>query len=151
LTWSYDNTALGTGTEAERVNSVRLLLGDTDINDQQVQDEEVVFALSQNSDNIYSTGSWLAYTLASKYSRYVDIEIDGQVEEKYSQLYDQYTRLASSLSAQSKSLSAGLYIYAGGIRTTQIEIAQEDTSRVQPEFKTGQFKNPPTTYATDDE
>lgn len=146
MTWSYDNTALGTTTEAERINSVRLLLGDTNTNDQQVQNEEIIFALSQNNDSIYFTASWLATTLASKYSRYVDIEVDGQVEEKYSQLYDHYTSLALDLKTQAKSLGAGIFVYAGGIRESEISTGHDDSARVQPDFKDGQFKNPPTDY-----
>jgi hypothetical protein len=37
MAWSYDETDLGTTTASGRLNSVRLLLGDTDTNDQQVQ------------------------------------------------------------------------------------------------------------------
>ena len=49
MAWSYDATDLGTGTVSGRLNSVRLLVGDTDTNDQQVQNEEVIFALAQTS------------------------------------------------------------------------------------------------------
>ena len=52
MAWSYDATNLGTSTVAERLNSVRLLVGDTDTNDQQVQNEEIIFALNQTSDNV---------------------------------------------------------------------------------------------------
>lgn len=142
MTWSYDNTALGTSTESERINSVRFLLGDTDSTDEQVQNEEIVFALSQNNNDIYFTASWLAYSLSSKYSRYVDVELDGQLSEKYSQLSSQYNNLSKVLSSQGKTLGNNLYMYAGGIREAQVETIQEDTSRLKPEFSDGQFKNP---------
>ena len=47
MAWSYDATDLGTSTASGRLNSVRLLVGDTDTNDQQVQNEEITFALAQ--------------------------------------------------------------------------------------------------------
>ena len=37
MSWSYDATNLTTNTDAGRLNSVRLLLGDTDTSDQQLQ------------------------------------------------------------------------------------------------------------------
>jgi hypothetical protein len=45
MAWSYNPSNLGTDTGAERLNVVRYLVGDTDVNDQQVQDEEITFAL----------------------------------------------------------------------------------------------------------
>jgi hypothetical protein len=48
MTWSYNPSNLGTDTAtAERLNVVRYLVGDTDVDDQQVQDEEITFALSR--------------------------------------------------------------------------------------------------------
>jgi hypothetical protein len=52
MAWSYNPSNLGTDTDAERLNVVRYLVGDTDVNDQQVQDEEITFALSQVGDNV---------------------------------------------------------------------------------------------------
>ena len=51
MAWSYNPAQLGTSTAAERINSVRLLLGDTDTADQQVQNEEITFGLSQTGDS----------------------------------------------------------------------------------------------------
>jgi len=51
--WSYSVTDLNTTTASGRLNSVRLLVGDTDTSDQLVQDEEINFALAQANDNVY--------------------------------------------------------------------------------------------------
>ena len=54
MAWSYDASDLDTTTASGRLNTVRLLLGDTDTLDQQVQNEEVTFALSRLLDTIFS-------------------------------------------------------------------------------------------------
>ena len=47
MAWSYDPTDLNTTTASGRLNTVRLLVGDTDTTDQQVQNEEVTFSLTE--------------------------------------------------------------------------------------------------------
>ena len=49
--WTYNAENLTTADEDGRKNIVRLLTGDTDSNDPQLQDEEILFALSSNKDN----------------------------------------------------------------------------------------------------
>jgi hypothetical protein len=121
MSWSYDNTDLGTDTAAGRLNAVRLLIGDTTTADQQVQDEEIVFALAQGSDSIYSAGSWMAKSLASKYARYVDVDLDGQLSESYSQLQSHYNSLAESLSQKAKTYGSALGVAAGGLVESRIK------------------------------
>ena len=41
MAWSYNPTDLDTLTASGRINTVRLLVGDTDTTDQQVQNEEI--------------------------------------------------------------------------------------------------------------
>ena len=77
MSWSYDPTDLDTTTASGRLNTVRLLVGDTDTIDQQVQDEEVTFALSENGNNVYYSGAWIARAIASKYSRQVTTQLSG--------------------------------------------------------------------------
>ena len=57
MAFTYDDTDLNTDTASGRLNSTRLLLGDTDDCDQQVQNAEVVFSLAQNNDNVYLASS----------------------------------------------------------------------------------------------
>jgi hypothetical protein len=139
MSWSYDETALGTSTGAERINSVRLLIGDTDTNNQQVQNEEITFALLQTSDNIYFASGWMARTLASKYSRYVDVDLDGQLAESYSQLQKHYKSLADTLEYQGKKTSGGLGVAAGGISRATMGAVASNTDRFPPAFKRDQF------------
>ncbi len=143
MAFSYDDTNLGTDTAAARLNAVRLLLGDTDANDPQVQDDEVVFALSETNDNVYFAAAWLARSVSAKYSRQVTIELDGQLTAEYSDLAKQYTALADNLEYQGTKAGGRLGVKAGGISKTDIEVARELTNRVKPSFRRDRFWNPP--------
>jgi len=144
MTWTYDPTNAGTGNAAARLDAVRLLVGDTDTNDQQVQDEEIAFALSESNDNVYYAAAWVARAIAGKYARQVTTELDGQLSVEYSDLAKQYSKLADQLEYQSLKTGGGLGIKAGGITKTDIEIAREQTNRVKPTFRRDRFWNPPT-------
>ena len=144
MSFSYDDTDLGTDTASGRLNATRFLLGDTDSGDPQVQDTEVTFALSETGDNIYFAAAWLARTVASKYSRQVNIDLDGQLSVDYSDLARQYNRLADQLEYQGTKAGGRLGIKAGGITKTSIEAARQNTNRVKPTFRRDRFWNPPT-------
>ena len=139
MAWSYDEGNLNTDDTLGRLNAVRLLIGDTDTNDQQVQDEEIVFGLAQANNNVYSAGAWVCRTIAAKYSRNVDSEISGALKESASQLQDHYNSLADNLEYQGSKLG-GLGIAAGGIRVSTVDGVRANTNRVKPEFNKDQFK-----------
>lgn len=143
MAFTYDDTDLGTDTASGRLNATRLLLGDTDSTDPQVQDAEVNFALSETNDNIYYAAAWLARSVAGKYARQVNIELDGQLSADYSDLAEQYNKLADQLEYQGTKAGARVGIKAGGLTKTDIEIAREQTNRVKPSFRRDRFWNPP--------
>lgn len=143
MAFSYDDTNLGTDTASARLNATRLLLGDTNSSDPQVQDDEVIFALAQVNDNVYYAAAWLARAIAAKYSRQVTTELDGQLSVEYSDLAKQYYTLSDDLEYQGTKAGGGLGIKAGGITKTDIEIAREQTNRVKPSFTRDRFWNPP--------
>ena len=123
MSFSYDDTDLGTDTASGRLNSTRLLLGDTNSLEPQVQDAEVVFSLAQNSDNVYLAAAWLARVVAMKYAREVD--------------------LAEDLEYQAKVTGSRLGVSAGGISKSTISSVRQNTNRVEPSFRRDQFWNPP--------
>ena len=149
MAFSYDGTNLETDTASGRLNATRFLLGDTDSSDPQVQNSEVSFALGQTGNNIYSAAAWLARAVASKYSRQVNIELDEQISADYSDLAQQYNRLAERLDYQAIKAGGRLGIKAGGISKTDIETARQNTNRVKPSFRRDRFWNPPTYDGTD--
>jgi hypothetical protein len=149
MAWTYDETDLGTDTISGRLNSVRLLLGDTDTNDQQVQNEEVIFALGQANNNIYYAAAWCARTIASQYARKVNTSLDGALSADYSDLSKQYTSLADNLEYQGKKSGATIGILAGGISKTAVDAVRSNTDRIKPSFRRDGFRNPPS-YSGDE-
>lgn len=145
MAWSYDEGNLNTSDTLGRLNTSRLLVGDTDTNDQQVQDEEIVFALAQANNNVYKASAWLCRVIAAKYSRNVDSEISGALKESASQLKAHYVSLADTLEYQSQKLG-GIGIAAGGITVSAVDGVRANTNRVRPEFNKDQFKIDKTDY-----
>lgn len=143
MAWSYDPTDLDTTTASGRLNTVRLLVGDTETLDQQVQNEEITFGLSENGDNIYYAGAWIARAIASKYSRKVNTSLDGALKADYSDLAKQYKVLADDLEYQGKTSGAVIGVLAGGITKSGIEAVRANTNRIEGSFRRDRFKNPP--------
>lgn len=143
MTWTYDPTNLGTSTVAERLDTVRFLVGDTDTLDQQVQDEEIAFALEENSNNVYLSAAWVSRAIASKYARRVTTQLDGALSANYSDLAKQYMHLADQLEYQGKTNGAAVGILAGGITKSGIEAVRANTNRIEGSFRRDRFRNPP--------
>ena len=143
MSWSYDPTDLNTTTASGRLNTVRFLVGDTDSNDQKVQNEEIEFSLAQTKDDVNAAASYVARSVASKYASKVTLELDGQLMAHYSDLYDHYLSLADKLDYQAKKLGAQIGILAGGISKTRLGVVRSNTDRVEPAFRRDRFVNPP--------
>ena len=141
MTWSYSEDALGTSTAIERLNTVRLLTGDTDYTDQLIQDEEVTFALTQSGNNVYYAASWVASAIAAKFARKVTTELDGQLRAEYSDLSDQYYKLSGKLRQDGAKYSGtALGIKFGGTEIQEIETVRALTNRVKPSFTRDKFR-----------
>ena len=143
MAWSYDPTDLDTTTASGRLNTVRLLVGDTNTEDQQVQNEEITFGLSENGNNVYYAGAWIARAISSKYSRQVTTSLDGALKADYSDLSKQYKTLADDLEYQGKTSGAVIGVLAGGITKSGIEAVRANTNRIEGSFRRDRFKNPP--------
>ena len=143
MAWSYDPTDLDTTTASGRLNTVRLLVGDTETLDQQVQNEEITFGLSENGNNVYYAGAWIARAIASKYSRKVNTSLDGALKADYSDLAKQYKVLADDLEYQGKTSGAVIGVLAGGITKSGVEAVRANTNRIEGAFRRDRFKNPP--------
>jgi len=143
MAWSYSPSDLDTSTASGRLNTVRLLVGDTDTLDQQTQNEEITFALSENGDNVYYAAAWIARAISSKYSRRVTTQLDGALSANYSDLAKQYKVLADDLEYQGKTSGAVIGILAGGITKSQIKSVRANTNRIEGSFRRDRFRNPP--------
>lgn len=142
MSWSYSATDLNTTTSAGRINTVRLLVGDTDTTDQLVQNEEITFALSQTGDNVYYAAVWTCRAIAAKFSRMVTTTLDGSLSANYSDKAKQYNQLAVQIESQGKKTSGkALGVSAGGISVAAMGVANSDSDRVKPSFSVNQFDN----------
>jgi len=142
MSWSYSVTDLNTTTTSGRLNTVRLLVGDTEEADQLAQNEEILFALSQTGNNVYYAAVWVCRAVAAKFSRMVTTTLDGALSANYSDKAKQYNQLAVQVEAQGKKTSGkSLGVSAGGISISGIGVANADPDRVKPAFSVNQFDN----------
>lgn len=142
MSWSYSPSDLNTTTASGRLNTVRLLVGDTDSADTLAQNEEILFALSQTGNNVYYAAVWICRTIAAKFSRMVTTTLDGALSANYSDKAKQYNQLAVQIEAQGKKTSGkALGVSAGGISVSAMGVANSDPDRVKPAFSVRQFDN----------
>lgn len=139
MAWTYTNNPAAVPRDA-----VRLLVGDTDTTDQKVTDEGIAFFLAQTGNDTYLAAALAARSIAAGFATDVDTKFES-VSSSYSQLSDNYYKLAVRLEAQAKKFgSKGLGVpAAGGITYSDIDANDLDSDRVQPKFKQDQFANPP--------
>ena len=143
MVWVYNNSP-STSTVDGRRDAVRVLVGDTNVDDQQITDEEIFFALNENSKNVYFAAAQAARMVASYYARLVDTDFEG-ISAEYHQRQEHYRKLAVALDQQAKSKGGALGVpAAGGIRVDQVEDTREDSNRVRSSFRRGQFSYPGT-------
>lgn len=139
--WTYGQDP-GTSTASERRDSVRLLIGDTDENNQQIFDPEVAFSLSQSNNDIYLAAALLCRTLAAKYAGLTDISVES-LKISYSQRRTTYEKLAAKMDRLSKQRGlTGLGIPVGGGTNTDTILDNEGTTdRVKPAFSVQMFED----------
>lgn len=122
-------------------SSVRFLVGDA-IEPYQLSDAEIAFALDQMGNNTYMAAAFCARALSAFYARRVDTRFEA-IDSKYSQLRDSYERLARSLESQGKRQGGLGLPAAGGLTKSDIDLAAQNSDRLDPYFYDGMFENPP--------
>lgn len=122
---------------AGSTDELRLLVGDTDLTDEQMSDAEYQYVIT-NFGSGQLGAAQAARMLAAKYARLRDVSV-GDVSESASQMFDHYEALAAKLEQKSASLALPTM---GGVDVTAVEAASADASQVQPAFKRDQFDNP---------
>ncbi len=139
MAWTY-----GGDPSASTLAAVRFLIGDTDTNDQQLQDAEITFAITATSDQ-YGAALFCANSLAAKYSRMADTQIES-VRVSASQQYDHYRAMIVDLKAMAETFATGAGIgtpWVGGVSISDIDSNRENTDRPASAFAGDKFHNPP--------
>lgn len=130
---------------SDNISAVRFLVGDPDEGaGTLLGDAEIQFALDQATDDVYAAAAICARALGARYARRVDTRFE-TIDTKYSQLVENYAKLARSLDKQSSTYgSRGVGIpQAGGISVSDDSTARDNTDRVKPYFTDNMFGNPP--------
>jgi hypothetical protein len=127
MTWTYDPTHIGTS----QLMQLRWLIGDTLTKDQQLQDEELNFALSQRT-NIYAAAADSCRALSARLSREADAT-QGNLHTLYSSKARAYAARAGQYEVMAAVRSAGLP-YSGQTSRTDYDNVAQDTDRIGPQF-----------------
>ena len=134
MTWSYTTTDLLTNTKEQ----VRFLTGDTNANDQQLQDEEIQFSLTIRS-SIWGAAATCCEAISANLSRKADTTT-GELRTMYSNLSRAYHARSMAYEQKSAELGGGIP-FAGGITISGKILAETDLDRVPPNFNVGMTDN----------
>ena len=128
-------------------DQIRLLIYDTDTNDQLLQDEEIdtIAALEVGDTtapyNVFRVAAECARRVAGSFSRQGD-QTDGTVRVAFSTRASDYRTLAKELYARSRR--SGFQPYAGGISISDKQANEDDTDRTRPMFTREMLQAPGT-------
>lgn len=137
-TWSYS----GDPSNSD-LDHVRFLIGDTDANDQKLQDAEIQFAIDSTATSEAAAAN-CARAIAGRFASQVDERFE-TISYRFSQASKGYYDLAARLDQQAKRKSGMGPPLAGGISVNDMAVADNDQDRVRPKVRRDQFGNPPET------
>lgn len=132
MTWTYDAADLSEDDATGRRTIIRLVIGDTDTTDQQLQDEEIDYFLDTNDDALPATSKQCVLALIAKYSREVDTWM-GHTRVERSQRVRNYKALLEKLENDISRLVASMR--AGGLTLSEKDSDRSDSDAVQPFFR----------------
>lgn len=132
MSWTYDATLLDSSTDDGRKYIVRLMIGDTQTLEQQLQDEEIEYLLDTYSDSVQSSSIAAVRLLIAKYAREADAWM-GHTRIERSQRVRQYRQLLDEMLSDWTNLT--VRIWAGGQSLAEKAELDGDTDAVQPRFK----------------
>ena len=141
MTWTY-----GGDPSSNARDAIRFLVGDTDTNDQLINDEEIAWVNNQvtGSDTattgLYDAAYRCCLTIASKFSRLADQSV-GDLKVSMSQKAKAYRLQAEELQSLVSREGGVPTPYAGGITTSDKDNDQTNSDMVSPFFSRGQFLN----------
>src|SRR5689334_18389528 len=110
MAWSYDSSL-----SADK-DKVRWLCGDTDTNDQLVQDEEIAFALSDAGNDLRRAAATVCEAIALRFANSLTLDkAPGSVSWDAAERAELFRKRAEDLRQQATTLGAGAGIFGGGI------------------------------------
>lgn len=121
------------------VDAVRFLVGDTDMDDAKLTDEEIAFLLSEWGQDNYQAAAAAADHLAATAASWISYSADGN-SLSLSELQQKYITLAVELRWAGRRRNR-VAPYAGGINVGDTEMFDQDDSVVHTDFGTGMHDN----------
>ncbi len=135
MSWTYDASLISADTAVGRRTVIRLMIGDTQTLDQQLQDEELDYFLDRNDDSIRYASLDAVRALIARYSREADLRV-GHTEVQGAQRARAYISLLEQL--ESDVIGMDIQILAGGqSRAEKAELAA-DPDGIMPGTVIGQ-------------
>lgn len=119
-------------------DQVRFLIGDTDSDDRQLFDQEIIWVLSQYNNTPLNAAVRCCETIVTKYARQVD-ETVGQVKIMFSQRMKNYQTTLATLRARLAMEDASPF--AGGLSVSEKRTVSQNTDRVRPDFTKHMMEN----------
>lgn len=136
MTWTYSGDP-----STSPKDEVRFLLGDTDTNDQLIQDEEIEYLLTTWEHPILAA-SYAAEQIATGFTRHVSISGDG-MSWSGGELADKFWNLADALRARFRRTSRPRP-YAGGLSKRERELDDLDDDLEQTAIRSKLHDHPET-------
>ena len=134
MTWTYTNTSIVTN-----LAKVRLLIGDTNTNDQILTDEEITFHIGEEG-NIYLAGAACCDSIIGQFARDVDRSGVG-IQATRSQIVQHYQDLAERLRKRGEKNADLTDDLIGGESESRKETLESDSDFVKPLFRNRQWAN----------
>lgn len=131
--WSYSGNPAHSAKD-----QTRYLIGDTDIQEQLLSDEEIDWTLGQYNNTPMNAAIRCCETIMSKFSRLADESV-GQVRISFSQKVKAYERMQNTLLCRLAREDAAPF--AGGISISQKQQEVLNPDRVRPDFTKHMMEN----------
>ena len=128
MTWTYSNTL------ATNRDMVRLKIGDTDTNDQLLQNETIDALLTARSNSVVDASIDCVRAVLAVFVREIDRSNVG-ITANRSQKFNQLETLLQQLQAEARTGHGGMFV--GGHSRSEKETIEDDTDFLRPFAKVG--------------
>lgn len=132
--WTYNLADLATN----EIYQVRAEIQDTDPRDQQLQDEEIAYAISQER-NMWAASARCAEQIGRKVLRKADVKLGRSMQVSYTKMADQWFKMAVVLRAKAMGT---VVPYVGGMNVADKIAIAENQGLVDPAFTKTMMENP---------
>ena len=134
MTWTYTPADLATN----ETDQLRLEIGDTDINNQLLQNEEIVWAITQES-GYWGSAARCCEMIARFFIGKADVRLGRALMITYSRMAEQYLDMASRLRLKASAASPP---YFGGVLVADKLALEQNFGVTQPAFTRTMQQNP---------